>query len=369
MKVKTADATGLAIGSASPLDPKRVQLPENEEQPVAPHFGYAFVSDSVEGLVVVDIRTVSDGVPTNNSLRRTATFNPNNELTGASSITLIGHYAYLTTPNGIVVVNVSKPDAPALVTRVGAPLNKPVQIAAQFRYAFVVDADGLKVLNISDPAKPVAVNGATVPLAQANGLYLARTYAYVAAGKQGLVIVDIERPERPRIDQEFNGNGQISDARDVKLGMVATSVFAYIADGANGLKVVELTSPASVPGNQGYSPRPAPRLIAHARTGGTAVGISEGYRRDRAVDESGNQISVFGRRGARPFKLEEMRKFFMKPDGTVWTVTNRPPGPARAAAPAPLSSVLGALWAMLGTGTVMGVLGAVGISAMRRRER
>ena len=369
MKVDTRDATGLAIGSSSPLDPDSIQLPENEEQPVAPMFGYAFVSDSVEGLVVIDIRTVSDGVPTNNSLRRTATFNPNNELTGASSITLIGHFAYLTTPTGIVVVNVSKPDAPAVVARVGAPLNKPVQVAAQFRYAFVADADGLKVLNISDPSRPTVVNGATIPLAQANGLYLARTYAYVAAGKQGLVIVDIERPERPRVDQEFNGNGQITDARDVKLGMVATSVFAYIADGANGLKVVEITSPASVPGNQGYSPRPSPRLIAHARTGGTAVGISEGYRRDRAVDESGNQLSVFGRRGARPFKLEEMRKFFMKPDGTVWTVTNRPPGPARAATPAPLSSILGALWMMLGTGTVMGVLGAAGVSAMRRRER
>ena len=32
-------------------------------------------------------------------------------------------------------------------------------------------------------------------IADARGLYVARTYAYVAAGAQGLVIVDVEQPE------------------------------------------------------------------------------------------------------------------------------------------------------------------------------
>ena len=90
MKVGTRNATGLAIGSPAPLDLKRVQLPVNEEQPIAPIYGYAFVSDAVEGLVVIDIRTLSDGIPTNNKLRRSATFNPNGQLTGASSVTLAG---------------------------------------------------------------------------------------------------------------------------------------------------------------------------------------------------------------------------------------------------------------------------------------
>ena len=364
MKVDTQDATGFAIGSNSPLDPKRVQLPENEEQPVAPIFGYAFISDRVEGLVIVDITTVSDGIPTNNSLRRTAAFNPGNELAGATSITLGGNYAYITSPTGLFVVDVSKPTTPAIVARVPAPqLNKPTRVAIQFRYAFVIDADGLKVINISEPTRPAVVANARVPIAQAHGIYVARTYAYIAAGRQGLVIVDIEKAEQPRIDQEFTANGAITDARDVKVGMIATSLFAFIADGPGGLKVIELTSPATVPGNQGYAPRPAPRLVSSARTNGTAIGISEGYRRDRAVDESGNQMSVFGRRGARPFNQQEMRKLYMKPDGTVWTVTNRPPGPARSSATpgsAPISTWLGALWTLLGAGLVLGTLTVAG---------
>jgi hypothetical protein len=156
-------------------------------------------------------------------------------------------------------------------------------------------------------------------------VYLARTYAYVAAGSAGLAIVDIERPEKPQLDRSFSADGQITDARDVKVGMVNAGLFAYVADGRNGMQVVELSAPDSVPGNLGFSPRPNPRLIARYPVG-TAVGISEGYRRDRGVDESGHQIAIFGRRGARPFTLEEARRLYMR-DGQVWTVTNEPPGP------------------------------------------
>jgi hypothetical protein len=51
--------------------------------------------------------------------------------------------------------------------------------------------------------------------------------------------------------------------------------------------------------------------------------VSEGLDRDRAVDEAGNQLSVFGRRGARPFTLEEQRRLYLR-DGEVWTVSNEP---------------------------------------------
>jgi hypothetical protein len=39
------------------------------------------------------------------------------------------------------------------------------------------------------------------------------------------------------------------------------------------------------------------------------------------VDESGNQTVVFGRRGSRPFNLDEMKKFYER-DGSLYTVEN-----------------------------------------------
>jgi hypothetical protein len=62
---------------------------------------------------------------------------------------------------------------------------------------------------------------------------------------------------------------------------------------------------------------------------GEALAISKGIDRDRAADESGNQISVFNRRGARPFNLEEMQRMYIR-DGQLYTVTDDvPPRPRR----------------------------------------
>jgi len=90
-------------------------------------------------------------------------------------------------------------------------------------------------------------------------------------------------------------------------------------------------SPEDSPNSYGFSPRPTPKLIATYRTAGPALAVSKGIDRDRAVDESGNQIAVFGRRGARPFNRQEAARLFMH-DGVPYTVPDEPPNKPRAAA-------------------------------------
>jgi hypothetical protein len=110
--------------------------------------------------------------------------------------------------------------------------------------------------------------------------------------------------------------------------MVSSSQFAFVADGRNGMRVVQLFSPESQREAYGFSPRPVPQLIATRRTAGPALAISKGVDRDRAVDESGNQLSVFGRRGARPLNGEEMRRMYLR-SGELYTVTDTPPDQPR----------------------------------------
>ena len=180
----------------------------------------------------------------------------------------------------------------ARAPRTSTGIRDPRAVAIQFRYAFVTDADGLKVVDVTTQERPRLIESATVSMANAQGLYVARTYAYVAGGAEGLVIVDVERSEQPRIDQTFNAGGAINDSRDVKVAMTNASVFAYIADGVNGLQVVQLVSANDTPGAFGFSPRPAQRLIATRRTAGPALAISKGLDRDRAVDETGHQVAL-----------------------------------------------------------------------------
>ena len=232
----------------------------------------------------------------------------------------------------MVVVNIANPLAPKVESKIGAPDLVDAQgVAIQFRYAFVVDRQGLKVLDVTALAHPRVVPGANILLEDARNIYVARTYAYVAGGKQGLVIVDVERPEHPRIDQVFTGQpghpGALDDTRDVKLAMTAASAFAYIADGTNGMRIVQLFAPNDTPNYLGFSPKPTPKLIATYRTKGPALAVSKGIDRDRAVDEDGNQLAVFNRRGSRPFNREEAQRLYLR-NGQVFTVTNDPPGPA-----------------------------------------
>ena len=88
---------------------------------------------------------------------------------------------------------------PSIASEIAAPeINKGTAIAVQFRYAFITDADGLKVVDVTDarqgrawcrrrrrrsPTRAACMSPAPTPTSP--------------AGKGGLVIVDVEKPEQP----------------------------------------------------------------------------------------------------------------------------------------------------------------------------
>ncbi len=333
--VPTKDAVAVASPTTLGVDPLRTRTKENEEQPIHLLYGFLYVADREEGLVVIGtpslkakspgVGTLLDGNPANNFLQRGLAFNPDGALTGARRITIAGTYAYVLTDKALVVVDLDNPLAPKITATIGAPaLNDPRAVAVQFRYAFVIDREGLKVLDATNLAQPKPVPNAMVPFDDARNVYVARTYAYVSAGKQGLAIVDVEKPDAPKLDQVFNADGHMDDVNDVKIGMVAGSAFAFVADGKNGMRVLQILSPWDDPAHfSGFNPRPTPKLIATARTKGPALAISKGIDRDRAVDESGNQLAVFGRRGARPLNRQETQGLYLK-HGQLYTVQDEP---------------------------------------------
>jgi hypothetical protein len=303
-------------------------------------YGFLYVADREEGLVVVGnpdlqgknpgVGTLLDGNPENNFIGRAATFNPGGILKGARRITIAGTYAYILCDRGLVVVDLDQPLAPRVTAEIGAPdLIDPQGVAVQFRYAFVADGQGVKTFDATDLAHPKIISGASVPVENARNVTVSRTYAYVSAGKNGIAVVNVTQPENPRLDRMFNADGKLNDVNDVKIGAVDASVFAFVADGRNGLRVLQVISPSDSPESYGFSPRPTPKLIATYRTAGPALAVSRGIDRDRAVDESGNQLAVFGRRGARPFNRAEAEKLYLR-EGKLYTVTAAPPGPAQA---------------------------------------
>lgn len=312
--VKTSNATCMAIGTTQPISVKRnrditANFPDNQEQVMHELYRYAVITDAAEGLILVDIDTLADGEFRNNKLTRALTWNPDNVLAGARHITLAGAVAYITTDTGLVVVDLAAPLEPRVTAQI--PLADARASAVQFRYLWVTDADGVKLFDVTDLRAPAALPAGTIRLANARKIYLARTYLYVAAKQDGLVIVDVTRPAAPQIWPALTLGGAMTDAEDVMVATTNASLFAYVADGRNGVKILQLTSPSSQPNFYGFSPRPVPELIAFAKTPSPALALSKGIDRDRAVDETGGQIAVFGRLGSRPFTRPEMEALFL----------------------------------------------------------
>ena len=119
-----------------------------------------------------------------------------------------------------------------------------------------------------------------------------------------------------------------------------------------------------MPAYAGFSPRPEPQLIATFKTKGEALAVSKALDRDRAVDESGNQIAVFGRRGARPFTAEETQRMLRTNGGRgeYFTVTDDPATSPRNFGGASTSR------ALLFSSLFVGMVAAIVVYLRKRRD-
>jgi len=104
----------------------------------------------------------------------------------------------------------------------------------------------------------------------------------------------------------------MNDVNDVKVGMKAGSAFAFVSDGNKGMRVLQIVSPCD---DRVHFLRiqPATETEVGRDQGddGPALTISKATDRNRAVDNSGNQLAVFGRRGARPSNRTEIEGFYL----------------------------------------------------------
>ena len=141
---------------------------------------------------------------------------------------------------------------------------------------------------IAEVSRNTAETKTLLPMTDARRVYVARTYAYVAAGAEGLVIVDVQNPEQPTVLTRTTADGKLKAANDVVVGSTNASLFAYVAD-ESGLHVIQLTAPDTQPKFYGFSPEPTPGWIAHWPSKTPLLALSKGLDRDRAVDETGNQ--------------------------------------------------------------------------------
>jgi len=283
---------------------------------------YAYVADYYSGMYVMDVSTplqrptVTGFYDAPGYTHSVMLSEPNREGSGQAPGSPLKVLAYLSGPlNGLRLVDASSPYYPhevgAYEQTIAAenPAAFPFQFTAQdnpaahtpaFVYIAEGQAGGLRIVDVSNPRQPVDAGFYALPSAaravvvqsmtstpsRAAGARLAegaeekqkaRLYAFIAAGENGLQVVDVTDPANPFAAAEYDTPGYASS-------VALSGNYAYIADGADaGLQIVDVSQPEA--------PRQAGALAfsgdAVALTvAGSRVFVANGSAGVRVVDVS-----------------------------------------------------------------------------------
>jgi|GEM_PF-6629043 len=156
----------------------------------------------------------------------------------ASDVELKDEYAYIAdSGNGLVVVDVSNSSLPVLAGRCDVN-GSADNIAVEGDYAYVTDENkGLRIIDVSHPSLPVLVGNYDTG-GTARGLVVSQNHAYVADGSNGLVVIDVSDPTSPILAGNFSQPG--FRAFDVAV----ENNYAYVASDS-GLFTFDVNNPES----------------------------------------------------------------------------------------------------------------------------
>ena len=327
--VKTKDATSVALPTTHDRGrAARRSCPENQEQKVHPLYDYAFVTDREEGLVVVGpLHTLLDGDPRNNFVKRVATFNPDGVLAGATSAAIAGTTGFVTTPRGLVVLDLQDPLHPRVIGQVGAPAARAARGGRAVPLRVRARRGGPQGRGHHRARQAAGGGGrARAPRARARALPGAHLRLRGGRAARAWPSWTSSVPSGRASTRPSTPAGAINDAHDVKLGATNGSIFAYVADGKNGLRVIDVDLRQRHAGRLRLQPEAdaeAGGHVPHARARGGPL-ARRGPRPRGGRDRATRSASSAGA-GARPLNGEEQRRMYLR-DGKPFTVTDAPPG-------------------------------------------
>ncbi|HHS14410.1 MAG TPA: hypothetical protein ENN03_11690 [bacterium] len=204
----------------------------------------AFIADARRGLVTLDI---SGEIPV-----VTWRWKEPETKTPGMGIHVNGSHAYLAVGNangynrpGVYIFDISRPDSPEPVGY--ANTKNAWDVWVKDTVAFVADmSEGLTVLDLSDPSSPRTISNARwdEENSMAEIIRGEGSKVYIAAGKHGLIIVDIHDPFNPEVEGKFRSGPQgFAEGLHVRNQIVFLANGHQILTRENGLFVIDAGNP------------------------------------------------------------------------------------------------------------------------------
>ncbi len=155
--------------------------------------------------------------------------------TKAHDIAIEGNLGYCAFLNGLVILDLADLKKPAFLSQLY--LGGGYSIAVRDNTAYVAAGkEGLRIIDVSDPKSPLLKGGVDTE-GEARDIALRKSHALIADGAEGLVVIDISNPADPKTVGTWDSPGEST-------GIVIRDELAYIADGSAGLQVVNIRDPA-----------------------------------------------------------------------------------------------------------------------------
>jgi hypothetical protein len=218
-------AGGIVLGSISNLEDgsQQIELEESIDLPgitksLTIHGDTAYIAAREEGMHLLDLETREI----------------NSVFTGGSvqEITVTDEYIYIADgAGGLKIYNNKGVEKPDLLSTL--PLSSVSTVAITDNYIVAGGRGGLFIVDVSNAEDPVVVS--TYTAGWIEDIYLEPGYIYAAAGYEGLIVLDMKKPEDLVL---------VSSCEDVyAVGVEVDKDLAFIAD-VDGFKVVKILIPS-----------------------------------------------------------------------------------------------------------------------------
>lgn len=197
--------------------------------------GYAYLADSEKGLLILDV--------TNPNMPRLVGTHPG----AARDVVVVPPYAYVASPAGLRVLNVSNPARPVWTGFYAAP-GDVFALAVNGNHAYVAASTaGLRIVDISNPSAPTEVGFHATPIyaidVDVHGdrayVKLGDPYGYSRYLPGQLDIVDVANPTLPRL---------VGGYEEIRYGQRVTVAwpYAYVVNGEYELRILDIANPPTL---------------------------------------------------------------------------------------------------------------------------
>lgn len=260
-------ATVQVLDVTDPASPQRVGRVEveTEVRRLAVEDELVYVVAGSQGVTIIDVSDASAPVVSS----RIAV--PNGLFDRVDDVAAVDRIAFFAAGrNGLRVFDVADPEHPVeigAVEEIGIASN----VAATSSTAYVLVKHGLLVVDVSDPASPAVVSTTPSNYYYGGDVVAVGTMVFIA-GQTGFQVFDVSDPAAPSVI----GNSGWSPSYSVN-GLEIWSDLAYVSDAGLGVRVISISEPTDPLQVALLAPPPHPLGVA-AMEGSLLVAVWEGLR-------------------------------------------------------------------------------------------